>query len=288
MSKNRQWGMGNGEWKSACTARGFTIIELSIVLILVFLIATIAFVTFGRAIRGGRESAERLFLNHLKVAVEAFKQDHGFLPPLVNDNLFTSPMGENRAGSPLDAVTQQPMVRDAAFLRGETMPTAPRWSVFSIPMYISGVMGAAQDGIEGPGMTKPNDDGTFSRSGRKYEAYFDSARDPARFRRNPAGHQGDSEVVMVDRWGKSSASAQWLPFNTIRYYRWEPRFFPPNTPNAGKVQNYNVPKVVGLPSANEALRTSGYAIVSKGPDGQANDNDINSVVNADNLVEVGR
>jgi hypothetical protein len=215
-------------------------------------IATIAFVTFGRAIRSGRESGERMFLNSLKVSVEGFRQDQGFLPPLVNDNL--QPVTELRLDAPIDRNSQQPLVRDAAFLRGENNPTAPRWSV-------------------------------FSRSGRKYDAYFDSAKDPARFRRNPTGTLGQNEVVMVDRWGKNTSTTSWFPFlpNTIRYYRWEPRFHPVGTPNAGKVQNYNVPKVVGLPNANEELRTAGFAIVSKGADSLIDDNNANAAGNADNL-----
>ncbi len=268
--------------------RGFTVIELSIVVLIIAVVATIAFVTFGRAIRGGREAGERLFLSNMKVAVEQFKQDHGFLPPLVNDNIAA--VGEFRLDSPLDRNTQQPLVRDTAFLRGEVQPNAPRWSVFSLPFYVMGVMGSAQDGIEGPGFTKPLDDGSFSRSGRKYDSYFDMGRDPARIRRNPTATLGQSEVVVIDRWGKVSSNTSWLPLNTIRYYRWEPRFVPTGLPNAGTVQNYNVPKVVGLPNLNEELRTAGFAIVSKGPDGRINDNPPTQGApeNADNLVEVGR
>ncbi|MGE3108306.1 MAG: type II secretion system protein [Phycisphaerales bacterium] len=266
--------------------RGFTLIELSIVLVIIAIMATLAFFVFGRAIRGGRESGERLYLNSLKVSVEYFKQDHGFLPPLVNDNINAA--GEFRLDSPIDRTTQQPLVRDRAFLQGLNNPGAPRWSVFSLTFYICGVLGADQDGVEGPGFTKPLDDGRFSRSGRKYDAYFDSGRDPTRVRRNPTATLGQTEVVLVDRWGKGAARASWLPNNTIRYYRWEPRFYPAGTPNAGKVQNYNVPKVVGLPNANEELRNSGFAIVSKGPDGSINDSTPTAAANADNLVEVGR
>lgn len=266
--------------------RGFTVIELSIVVLIIAVIATIAFVTFGRAIRTGREAGERLYINSLKVSVEYFKQDHGFLPPLVNDNIAA--VGEFRLGSPINPGTQQPIVRDSAFLRGETMPDAPRWSVFSLPYYLMGALGAAQDGVDGPGFTAPGDDGTFARSGRKYDAYFDSARDPTRIRRNPTATLGQTEVVLVDRWGKASSTATWLPLSTIRYYRWEPRFFPVGTPNAGTVQNYNTPKVVGLPNVNEELRSAGFAIVSKGPDGLISDLDTAAPANTDNLVEVGR
>ena len=264
------------------------------VVVIIAVIATIAFVTFGRAIRSGRESGERMFLNSLKISVEGFRQDQGFLPPLVNDNL--QPVTELRLDVPIDRNSQQPLVRDAAFLRGETNPTAPRWSVFSLPFYLTGVMGAAQDGIDGPGMTRVNDDGTFSRSGRKYDAYFDSAKDPARFRRNPTANLGQTEVVMVDRWGKNTSTTSWFPFlpNTIRYYRWEPRFHPAGTPNAGQpimLQDgtiASVPKVLRGSVDQVDFKTAGFAIVSKGPDGRIDDNDGAAAANADNLVEVGR
>jgi len=265
---------------------GFTMIELAIVLLIIAIIATLSYVAYSRAVKTGRESGERMFLNHMKVAVESFRQDHGFLPPLVNDNI--DPVGEFRLDGPLDRITQQPLVRDAAFLRGDTFPTAPRWSVFSLSFYIAGTLAQAQDGVEGPGFTAPLDDGSFSRKGRVYDAYFDIGRDPTRIRQNPTAPQGRPETVIVDRWGKVAARGTWLPLNTIRYYRWEPKFFAPNTPNAGQVQNYNVPKGIALPSLDEEFRNAGFAILSKGPDGQIDNDNARSVVNTDNLVEVAK
>lgn len=284
-----RWDMGSGKWEVGRHARrdgGFTIIELSIVLLIIGIIASIAFVTFGRAIRTGREAGERMFLSSLGTAVQQYKQDNGSLPPLVIDNI--DPAIELRIGSPLNRTTSQPLVRDAAYLRGETNPTGPRWSVFSLPYYLTGTLGTTEDGIDGAGYTKVLEDGTFSRKGRKIESLFDLGRDPARIRRNPTY---ENEAVLVDRWGKVSSTNTWLPLNTIRYYRWEPKFFPPsNPPNPrdGTVQNYNVPKILGVPPFTEEMRSAGFAIVSKGPDGVLYDNAPNHFRNVDNLVEVGK
>lgn len=265
---------------------GFTIIELSVVLVIIGIVASIAFVTFGRAIRTGREAGERMFLNSLSTAVQQFKQDNGFFPPLLNDNI--DPTTELRLDMPLDRLTRQPLARNAAYLRGEVNPTGPRWSVYSLPFYLTGTLGAMEDGVDGPGYTKVLEDGTFSRKGRKIESLFDFGRDAARIRRHPDPANAANEAVFVDRWGKVSASTTWMPLNTIRYYRWEPRFYPAGTPNAGTVQNYNVPKILGLPPFSEDLRSAGYAILSKGPDGLVNDNNPNDARNLDNLVEVGK
>jgi len=290
---SRDKGKGTRERARRRHDGGFTVIELSIVLVIIGLIASIAFVTFGRAIKTGREAGERMFLNSLKTAVEQFKQDNGFLPPLVNDNI--DPIGEFRLGSPINQTTRQPMVRDAAFLRGDTNPAGARWSVFSLPYYLTGTLGSKEDGIDGPGYTRVQDDGTFSLKGRKVESLFDFGRDADRIRRHPNPLYADTEAVFVDRWGKVSSSNTWLPLNTIRYYRWEPKFYASGTPNAGKVQRYNVPPILALRASglggsviNEEMRTSGFAIFSKGPDGLADNADPTNVRNLDNLVEMGR
>jgi len=280
--------------RPTCVRRGFTIIELSIVLIIIAVIASIAFVTFGRALQTGRVAGERLFISNIRVAVEQFKNDHGFLPPLVDDGI--NPNNGVRFTSPLEPTTMQPRIRDQAFLRGETLPNAARTSVFSLPFYLTGVLGAAQDGVEGLGMTAVAPDGSFARGGRAYDSYLDLGRDPARIRRNPNATLGTTEAVIVDRWGKNASISSWLPGGTIRYYRWEPRFGPPGSgtglPRAPMVDANGIPvsapKMVKALSDEMEMRNAAFAIVSKGPDGLLDEADPFSSLNADNIVEIGR
>ncbi len=225
--------------------------ELMIVVAIIGLLATLAFIVIGKSLRDARTAVERQTVISMRNAVESFKQDFGFPPPLVDDL---------HAGGPVNNATHNPYIRDDAFLRSGSFPAAQRWSAYSLPYYLFGMLGVEEDGVEGPGFTQPQADGTFLRRGRDYPARLDVSRDPARIKRNPVNK---AEVVYVDRWGKAAtSSAGWPAENPIRYYRWLPTFGPD-----GKVLQYLVPRAVGDPNINVALRDAQYAIVSVGPDG---------------------
>lgn len=265
---------------------GFTLVELLIVIAIIGLLATLAFVVLSKSIKTARAAVERQTVISFRNAVDSFKQDFGFPPPLVNDT------------DPINTATRSPRIRDDAFLRSVTIPSAPRYSVYSLPYYLFGMLGVDEDGVEGPGFTEPQPDGSFSRRGREYPARLDVSSDPARIKRNPAN---DAEVVYVDRWGKgATVSAGWPAVNPIRYYRWLPAFKP-----NGEIDQYLVPRAVGDPNTNYMLRDAQYAIVSVGPDGVTDENkpiptagnpvdgrvktgpaDIR--LTADDIVEVGR
>lgn len=266
---------------------GFTLMELLIVVAIIGLMATLAFVVLARSLRDARASVERQTLVSIRNGVESFKQDFGFLPPLVDD------------ADPYNAAQARPNVRSDAYLMSAQQPLGPRFSAFSIPYYVLGLLPAAGDGVDGPGFTEPLRDGSFSKRGREYPARLDISADPNRLKRNP-GDRNHAQMMYVDRWGKAATNtAGWPAVNPVRFYRWKPAF-----DNTGKVEQYLVPRAVGDPNIDVSLRDAEYAIVSVGPDGvtderkplptankidaRVDQTPIVSRVTADDIVEVGK
>ncbi len=246
--------------------RAFTLLEVAIVVVIIATIASLAFVALAKVIKSSRDAAQRQTIMSLKQGVDHFKQQFEFLPPLVNDN---------GRGGPVDPLTFNPIIRDAAFLRYEpgTNPADPRYSVYSLPYYLMGVLDVKFDGVAGPGFTRPDPDGSFHRRGKTYEPFFDTSGDPERLVRDPSDI---NRVTLVDRWK-----------NPIRYYRWMPRFVPGGA-NQGQVQNYNVPAELRDPAGSAQQRDAEFAIVSAGADGVIDRSGFAATDNRDNIVEIGR
>jgi type II secretory pathway pseudopilin PulG len=261
--------------------------ELLIVVAIIGLMATLAFVVLAKSLRDARASVERQTLVSIRNGVESFKQEFGFLPPLVDN------------ADPYNVATGRPNIRSDAYLMSAQLPIGPRHSAFTIPYYILGLLPAEGDGVDGPGFTEPLRDGSFTKRGREYPARLDISADPSRLKRNP-GDRTKSQMMYVDRWGKAATStAGWPAVNPVRYYRWKPAF-----DNAGKVEQYLVPRAVGDPNVDFSLRDAEYAIVSVGPDGvtderkplpTANKIDVRvdatptaTRATADDIVEVGK
>lgn len=227
---------------------GFTLAELLIVIAIIGVLSTLAFVVLSRALRTSRAAVERQTIIALRNGVESFKQEFGFPPPLVDDT------------DPVNMTTGNPNVRGDAFLRSEEDVNEPRYSTLSLPYYIFGLLGVKEDGVAGPGFTEPLRDGTFSRRGRAYPSRMDVSSDGARLKRDPGNAV---RMAYVDRWGKAAtSSAGWPAVNSIRYYRWKPAF-----KDSGALDQYLVPRAVGDPNVDIGLRSAEYAIVSVGPDG---------------------
>jgi prepilin-type N-terminal cleavage/methylation domain-containing protein len=268
---------------------GFTLAELLIVIAIIGLLATLAFVVLSRSLRDSRAAVERQTIIALRNGVESFKQEFGFAPPLIDDS------------DPVNPTTHNPNVRGEAFLRSAEDINEPRYSTLSLPYYVFGLLGKDEDGVDGPGYTEPQRDGTFSRRGRAYPSRMDISSDGARLKRDPAD---PVRMAYVDRWGKAATSSEgWPAANPIRYYRWKPAF-----KASGALDQYLVPRAVGDPNTNIALRGAEYAIVSVGPDGVTDERrplpvqapggpaadprteaePIDGRVTADDIVEVGQ
>lgn len=231
--------------------RAFTLIEASVTIIIIAMLAGILLFAVRKGVQGARLAAERQLLNALSTGVQAFRNDHGFLPPLIDDRLDSA---GNPVGNVLDG-QNRPRVRDADFLMsaGTSDPNDPRYSVYALQWYVLGMLdipvgGRPLDGAAGPGITKPQPDGTFAGRGKVYEAKFDVGRIGSRNKITIG--TDEARITLSDRWGSS-----------IRYYRWKPQFGAD-----GQVAQYLVPRAVGDPRTNTEVRSAEYAIVSLGPD----------------------
>ncbi len=261
----RNFNSGPFSRRAARARPGFTLLEAVMVVAIIATLVALLLVGVARALRSARLAAERQLIGALKIGVEDFKQQFGFYPPLVND----------AAPGPIDAMNN-PVIRDGAFLRYETLPNEPRFSTYSLPYYLIGALGAEVDGVKGPGFTTVKDDGSFERRGPSTGPKVDMGKDPSRFVFDPGDPQRH-KVQIMDRWG-----------NAIRYYRWEHTVFENRTdPRYGQVKMYNVPAEVGDPVKNVSLRSAEFAILSLGPDQLANPTDPAAPENADNIVETG-
>jgi len=279
---------------SSRSRRGFTIIEATVTVVIIAMLAGILLLAARKAVGTARIEAERRVVASLKMAVEKFKDDFGFLPPLIDDQLDAN---GNTTGNVLNGAGR-PVVRSDAFLRSEIDFDEPRYSIYCLQWYLMGALNQTDadgplDGGPGSKLTAPNrnpdTEGLFRRKGKQYDPLFDPSRASSKniFGRYPATSSEEARIALTDRWGQP-----------IRYYRWKSQFA-----SGGQVSQFLVPRTVGDPLTNPQLRDAEFAVVSLGPD-QLTDNRrplptagvAGSAVDAaaldstvkDNIVEVGR
>lgn len=276
---------------------GFTIIELGVSILVIAILIGLLLVGLNKMSRTAQSGAERANVIAMRIAVEQFKNDFGFAPPLVKDGL-TYP-GGGTAGSPLGTVsgqdaalvyrTDDPTGMDQQFLQGDTGNPDLRFSVYSLPYYLIGVLDANIDGKDGPGFREPARDGTFRKAGgRLFDPLFDAAGDSDRL---VEVDRAEGRFELRDRNGIS-----------YRYYRWLPVQSAPNV-----TQLRRVPELLGDPAEMVVLRDAEYAIVASGPnrvfgdlstetrltlEGELGlgetDAELEALGRADNVMEVGR
>lgn len=277
----------------AARLRGFTLVEAAITVIIIAVLVGLIIVAVGRGAIFARESAERQNIVALKMAVVQFKNEFGFLPPVVKD---ASPVDRRSDGSfqpntylgrPVD------VDRDRAYLQGYTsaggntvIDPDRRYSELSLQYYLMGALDADPgnsnipiDGATGPKFTKPREDGAFAQRGKAYDAFYDLGKASSRVAKS-----GDFGIRLTDRWGQP-----------LRYYRWLPRA----GTGSDTQPDILIPRSVGDPTSNPEVRGAEFAIVSLGPDQNTDDRrpipvgqtgTINPPLNgttADNIVEVG-
>ncbi len=278
-------------------APGFTLVEVMVTLIVIAMLSGLALVAAHKTMKSARRSNEQQVLLALKQSITHFKNEFGFLPPLVHDNstLYAEPddptpppagwpalaggiSGPVRANAEYGN-TLQPvalggssdaarLAADNAYLQGFTSAAGNtvidsdyRFSNYSLSYYLMGLLdvpsannGKAIDGVDGPAMTAPREDGTFTQRNKRYEASYDVSRETRRIGRDLASQFG---ITFNDRWGKP-----------IRYYRWEPRparaSAAPGSPDS--VVRTLIPRAVGDPRTNPKIRGARYALVITGED----------------------
>ncbi|NRA59213.1 MAG: hypothetical protein HRU13_13965, partial [Phycisphaerales bacterium] len=198
---------------------GFTIVELGVSILVIAILIGLLLVGLNRLSSTAQSGAERANLISMKVAVESFKTDFGFLPPLVKDGL-QYPTGAivgpgSMATPPVNDTdgtinTYSTSVgADLEFLRGQPGEEFERFSIYSLPYYLVGALGEAYDGRDGPGFRELRRDGTFrTTGGRLFEPKFEVT-------------QGSDGFVEVD---VEEGRFELRDRNGVayRYYRWVP------------------------------------------------------------------
>lgn len=242
--------------RDARRRRGFTLVEIIFSFAVVALLMGLLIVGLRMAARGSRQVVDQQSVSALKMGVEQFKRDMGFLPPLVKDQ---TPL-TNASGRWAPNVYLESNPSDYEFLRGSgiTGPMSPdeRFSLYSLSYYLIGALGKASDGslidgVDGPGFLEPRADGSFrTAGGRRFEPYFETARGvQGVVGVNPA----EGRFELRDRQGR--------PF---RYYRWVRGNAQGNVVN---LEDLNIPRLLGDPAELTELRSADYAIVGAGPNG---------------------
>ncbi len=224
--------------------RAFTLIELLVSISVVLILAGILVVGVRYANRAAKGAVDRAMVNSLKVGVEQFRQDFGFVPPLVQDQAIPSLSRPGITSFPInsfqDPVTNGTRRAPAAFsfglsdsnaamrdyLRadgytgvGRIDPTGDdrnradrRFSVRSLAYYIVGALPRDIDGVEGPGYNAPARDGAFAldaaRGAKPYTPSFDIAKYPTALAIEDAGN---GLVEIRDRGGVAVRFYRWLP-----------------------------------------------------------------------------
>lgn len=279
---------------------GFTVIELVFVIAVIFLLMGLLIVGIHHVTGFAKGTADRAAVTALKDGVAHFEQQFGFVPPLVVDG-YASNSGFPAGTGPLHAVSGQnvPLVFSfqpsvvgnnnpcVPFLRN--IPRTPslsnttgsggddmRFSMYSMPYYLIGVLGKSDavnptsdppvDGVDGPGFCTPKRDGTFEKSGRKFQPFYDPKRSDAIYQDPTANTNG--HIELRDSHGVA-----------FRYYRWatDLAVMDPNLPVPTTQDKYaalNVPEMVGDAHTVANVRDAAYAIVAAGPNGVFGDEDL--------------
>jgi type II secretory pathway pseudopilin PulG len=235
-------------------APAFTLIELLLSLLIIALLIGLLVVGMRHALAAARGAAGVQDVSSLKIAVQTFKNDRGFLPPLVND-------GYDGVTTPLITPGRQTIPNvynfgtDLEFLRGRIGEPSYRFSVYSLSYYIIGALDKKVDGIEGPGARAVNRDGSFNLlTNDTYDALFETKDDDVVFAPWQTGEDPlDGRFELRDRNGVA-----------YRYYRWAGGT-PQSTDN--DLRFPNTPAVVNAAKDSVELGNAHFAIVAAGADG---------------------
>lgn len=278
---------------------GFTLVELLVVIAIIALLVGMLLVGINKVRSKGEQTNTEQLMRSMDIGLSAFKEDHGFYPPLLDDTV--SPQATNDL---------YPYPNDRA-------RDLDYYSTLSLAPYLLGVGDLNgdgnvdddyDDGLAGLGMRTPTADrswgytyrgqsGTGRRAywqaqekdvngedvvtGQTYGPYIEVDADgQLGFAHNRAGDKLDSPAryAILDYWGRP-----------IRYYRfWEQDLDPQRNVELEDL----VPEWFASLQASDVesfrvrVRSSGYVLMSEGEDRKAMKDEIEAKENADNMVRV--
>ncbi len=240
----------------------FTMVELMVSILIIFMLMGLLLVGLRQMVAAGRHAVDRTTISSLDVGVKSFKDEFGFAPPLVKD--IDGPLNGGTPNIPLVYLMSDQSDRDD--LRdAEPFPNADkRYSIYSLPYYLLGILGEDVDGIEGPGFVEPLRNGSFkiasgpasNRTGRRFEPFF-----------NAGSYDGAVQLIAPEEGRIELRDRSGSPF---RYYRW---IRGDASGAINTLSDLNIPWLVGDPAENESLRSAEYAVVGAGPNGVFGDED---------------
>ncbi|MBL8876484.1 MAG: prepilin-type N-terminal cleavage/methylation domain-containing protein [Phycisphaerae bacterium] len=184
----------------AARSDGFTLIELLVSIAIIAILITLVAAGAAHFTKVARGVSERQTVVQMNQAVQAFKQEFGFLPPLVNHTDTVRPVeytpatnpkvavpnsygsavaggvnsfngntvfleGFSNAGDPRSGNQNSTRIMSSDWAPGSAGATATgpdyRFSEYSLAYYLVGALPRGLDGVEGPGMFRPRADGSF-------------------------------------------------------------------------------------------------------------------------------
>jgi prepilin-type N-terminal cleavage/methylation domain-containing protein len=265
--------------------RGFTLVELMVGVLILGVLLALLIVGVRAAISSTRGAVDKVAVASVRTGVDRFKQEFGFLPPLVRDRDVRVAAGERRVtglpgGENAINVYSSGAAADRDALRARALGADepdPRYSDSTLAFYLVGALDRAVntsvstpiDGIKGAGMLRPNADGTFDLP-------------PSLKRSGPASNTRTGQrwepFVVVGTRGMTLATSSTDPDDVrlvdrnnvaFRYYRWLPGRGTGSNPDLVENESdLNVPKLLTLTPgvAGPGLQGGSYAVVGAGPD----------------------
>ncbi|MBU6414068.1 MAG: type II secretion system GspH family protein [Planctomycetes bacterium] len=292
---------------------GFTIVELLMSIIVIGTLMALLIVGLRAATRFARTSAERQNVIALREAVTQFRQEFGFVPPLVRDQSIDAPPLRARieeklgTGSNASRSFYSYAVYDFAetangtewrkFFQREAPPAPPagfgsmamyydkRYSECSLPYYLIGpvevdlttnMTGAVVpiDGVTGPGFLKPVRDGTFV---VPVEALSDRGSGRLGQKYEPFFRPNNSSIKLYQNPGPTKEDRADL---SLRDRNDVPIRYYRWTKSDTRIDRapindwLRIPVLVGDPEKSPNLRDATFAIIAAGPDGAFGDEPI--------------
>jgi len=280
---------------------GFTVIELLVTIAVIAVLAGLYVTVVRQSVRDARGASDTSRAVALSQGVELFRQELGFLPPLIVDG---APL--DTGIDPFDPATGILNTRTPAFLRGRDTVSAAfdastvsfaatmsdkRYSKLSLSYLLAGRGttddGLPLDGVSGEGMRPLRRIGVgaavFEPAGRTLSPFFTprSDRELASGYLDPLEYAEHGVAVPGAPPGSSISAIVDSNRRAYRYYRWESLEPTANNQRPGAflgtplmLRNpgvWGTPNSWPLTNAGETdpnlLRSSGFAIVSPGPNG---------------------